>query len=136
MDDSDATSNTERAGFFFRPAGGKEGRREPRLQALAWALAIRRLGGSRPVPELGFAGETIESYAFSKGGRTILTGWTPGADDEAGDADAGAEDAGSVAAAFSWPDDAPVDVYATDRAYWESLWHRATAPEGREAASR
>ena len=34
------------------------------------------------------------------------------------------------------PDDAPIDVYATDRAYWESLWHRATAPDGREAASR
>ena len=22
------------------------------------------------------------------------------------------------------PPDAPIDVYATDRAYWQSLWHR------------
>jgi len=25
------------------------------------------------------------------------------------------------------PDDAPIDVYATDRAYWQSLWHKPTA---------
>ena len=27
-------------------------------------------------------------------------------------------------------DDAPIDVYATDRAYWEALWHRAMAVYG------
>ena len=29
------------------------------------------------------------------------------------------------------PDDAPIDVYATDRAYWDSLWQRAMAVYGR-----
>ena len=28
-------------------------------------------------------------------------------------------------------DDAPIDVYATDRAYWDSLWQRAMAVYGR-----
>jgi hypothetical protein len=27
-------------------------------------------------------------------------------------------------------DDAPIDVYATDRAYWDALWQRATAVYG------
>jgi hypothetical protein len=26
------------------------------------------------------------------------------------------------------PDDAPIDVYAADRAYWQSHWHRTLAP--------
>jgi len=25
------------------------------------------------------------------------------------------------------PADAPIDVYATDRRYWQSLWHRPAA---------
>jgi len=31
------------------------------------------------------------------------------------------------------PDDAPLDVYATDRAYWQSLWYRAVSLHGKSA---
>ncbi|MHC4403626.1 MAG: HzsA-related protein [Planctomycetota bacterium] len=33
------------------------------------------------------------------------------------------------------PDDAAIDPYATDRAYWESLWHESLSQQGQSAAA-
>ncbi|HUT24125.1 MAG TPA: hypothetical protein VM492_07280 [Sumerlaeia bacterium] len=92
------------AGLFSRPSGSGERPPEPRLLALAWAHAVQRLAGSRPVEDLGFASETIESYAFSRRRETVLAVWMPKRSDKRPSEE-------RIAAAFSWPDDAKAEIY-------------------------
>ena len=33
------------------------------------------------------------------------------------------------------PDDTPIDVYATDQAYWRSLWYQAISVQGKQATA-
>ncbi len=64
-----------RTGLFWRGPDGDSLR--PRMQAVVWANAVRRLSGALAVTDKTYVADAFEIYTFSRGEGTVLAAWVP-----------------------------------------------------------